>query len=112
MCPFNYGRQATIDILRIMNVDAGYHTRMSYELNKRRKYCATYKSRGGGGGTRVSEWIRMPPPPPPPVMGLQSLPSPGIGLGFHSKSPRRWDMCCPRSIFDINQKQAVKKRER
>ena len=25
---FNYGRQATIDILRIMNVDAGYHTRM------------------------------------------------------------------------------------
>ena len=37
-----------------------------------------------GGVTRVSEWIRMPPPPPP-VMGLQSLPSPGIGLGFHSK---------------------------
>ena len=37
----------------------------------------------GGGVTRVSEWIRMPPPPP--VMGLQSLPSSGIGLGFHSK---------------------------
>ena len=32
---------------------------------------------GGGGVTRVSEWIR--------IMGLQSLPSPGIGLGFHSK---------------------------
>ena len=40
--------------------------------------------RGGGGGvTRVSEWTRMPPPPA--VMGLQSLSSPGIGLGFHSK---------------------------
>ena len=44
-------------------------------------------SRGGGGGTRVSEWIRMSPPPP--VMGLQSLPSPGIGLGFHSKYKNR-----------------------
>ena len=31
---FNYGRQATIDILRIMNVDAGCHTRTCYELDK------------------------------------------------------------------------------
>ena len=49
---FNYGRQATIDILKIMYVDAGYHTRMCYELNKHRKYCATYKSKASSKRAR------------------------------------------------------------
>ena len=50
---FNYGRQATIDILKIMNVDAGYHTRMMcYKLNKRRKYRATYKSKASSNKAR------------------------------------------------------------
>ena len=50
---FNYGREATIDILRIMNVDAGYYTRMMcYELNKRRKYCATFKSKASSKTAR------------------------------------------------------------
>ena len=38
---FNYGRQATINI----SIYQYIHTRMCYELNKRRKYCATYKSK-------------------------------------------------------------------
>ena len=38
------GRQATVDILKNLNISAGYHTRtMCYELNKRRKYSAAYK---------------------------------------------------------------------
>ena len=30
----------------------GYHTRMCYELNKRRKYCATYKSKASSKKAR------------------------------------------------------------
>ena len=40
-----------IDILRIMNVDAGYHT-LCYELNKRKKYCATYESKASSREAR------------------------------------------------------------
>ena len=39
-------------MLNILNVDAGYHTRMCYELNKRRKYCATNKSKASSKKAR------------------------------------------------------------
>ena len=43
---FNDGRQASVDILQYLNIHPGYHTRvMAFELNKRRKYLAMYKSK-------------------------------------------------------------------
>ena len=42
---FSDGRQATVDIFKILNICDGYYTRtMCYVLNKRRKYSAAYKS--------------------------------------------------------------------
>ena len=60
---FNYGRQASIDfliffyafldVLQKMNICAGYHTTtMCFELNKRRKYLAKYKSKDSTKKTR------------------------------------------------------------
>ena len=43
---FNDGRRASVDILQNLGICPGYHTRlMAFELNKRRKYLALYKSR-------------------------------------------------------------------
>ena len=42
---FNDGKQASIDILKYLNISPGYHTAtMCFEINKRRKYLATYKA--------------------------------------------------------------------
>ena len=43
-----------------------------------------------------------PPHPPPPGNGFTKSVKPRHWVGFSfkiKKSPRRWDMCCPRSIF-------------
>ena len=43
---FNDGKQGCIDVLQKMNIHAGYHSAtMCFELNKRRKYLAKYKSK-------------------------------------------------------------------
>ena len=50
---FNEGRQATIDILKDLNINPGYHTTvMCYDLNKRRKYSAVYKYKPSSKTTR------------------------------------------------------------
>ena len=50
---FNEGRQATIDILKDLNINPGYHTTiMCYDLNKRRKYSAVYKFKPSSKITR------------------------------------------------------------
>ena len=42
---FNDGKQASIDILKYLNISPGYLTAtMCFEINKRRKYLATYKA--------------------------------------------------------------------
>ena len=43
---FNDGRQASIDILKHLNIRSGHHTAtMCFVSNKRRKYLAVYKSK-------------------------------------------------------------------
>ena len=50
---FNDGRQGSIDVLQKMNICAGYHTpTMCFELNKRGKYLAKYKSKDSTKKTR------------------------------------------------------------